>query len=43
MQLLNAFKENRKYWKLKEEVRARTVWRTRSGRGYEPVLRQTTK
>jgi hypothetical protein len=32
-QLLDALKETRKYWKLKQEAEARTVWRTRLGRG----------
>jgi len=30
------------YWKLKEEALDSTVWRTRFGRGYGPVVRQTT-
>jgi hypothetical protein len=42
-QLLDDLKENRKYWKLKEEVLDRTLWRTRFGRGYGPVIRQTTE
>jgi hypothetical protein len=29
------------YWKLKEEALDRTLWRTRFGRGYGPVVRQT--
>ena len=29
--------------KLKEEALARTVWRIRFGRGYGPVVRQTTE
>jgi hypothetical protein len=40
-QLLDDLKEKRGYWKLKEEALGRTLWRTRFGRGYEPVLRQT--
>jgi hypothetical protein len=40
-QLLDDLKEKRGYWKLKEEVLDRTVWRTRFGRGYGPVVRQT--
>jgi len=32
--------ETREYWKLKEEALARTLWRTRFGRG--PVVSQTT-
>jgi hypothetical protein len=42
-QLLDDFKEMRRYWKLKEEALDRTVWRTRFGRGYGPVVRQTTE
>jgi hypothetical protein len=42
-QLLDDLKEKRRYWKLKEEAQNRTVWRTRSGRGYGPVERQTTE
>jgi hypothetical protein len=34
-------KETRGYWKLKEEALDRTLWRTRFGRGYGPVVRQT--
>jgi hypothetical protein len=36
-------KEKRRYCKLKEEALDRTVWRTRSGRGYGPVVKQTTE
>jgi hypothetical protein len=39
-QLLDDLKENRSYWKLKEEALDRTVWRTRFGRDYGPVVRQ---
>jgi hypothetical protein len=42
-QLLEDLKEKRRYWKLKEEALDCTLWRTRFGRGYEPVLRQTTE
>jgi hypothetical protein len=42
-QLLDDLKEKRIYWKLKEEAVDRTLWRTRFGRGYGPVLRQTTE
>jgi hypothetical protein len=42
-QLLDDLKEERRYWKLKEEALDRTVWRTRFGRGYGPVVRQTTQ
>jgi hypothetical protein len=42
-QLLDDVREEMGYWKLKEEaIRVdRTLWRTRCGRGYEPVVRQT--
>jgi hypothetical protein len=42
-QLLDDLKEMRGYWKLKEETPDRTVWRTRFGRGYGPVVKQTTE
>jgi hypothetical protein len=42
-QLLDDLKENRRYWKLKEEALYHTLWRTRFGRGYGPVVRQTTE
>jgi len=42
-QLLNDLKEKRGYWKLKEGARDRTFWRTRFGKGYGPVIRQTTE
>jgi hypothetical protein len=42
-QLLDDLKEKRRYWKLKEEALDRTVWRTRFGRGYGPVVRQTAE
>ena len=42
-QLLDDLKEKRIYWKLKEEALERTLWRTRFGRGYRPVIRQTTE
>jgi hypothetical protein len=42
-QLLDDHKEKRRYWKLKEEALDRTVWRTRFGRGYGPVVRQTAE
>jgi hypothetical protein len=38
MQLLDDLKENTGYWILKEEVIDRALWRTRFGRGYEPVV-----
>jgi hypothetical protein len=42
-QLLDDLKEKRRYWKLKEEELDRILWRTRFGRGYGPVVRQTTE
>jgi hypothetical protein len=42
-QLLDDFKERRGYCKLKEEALDRTLWITRFGRGYGPVVRQTTE
>ena len=42
-QLLDGLKEKRKHWKLKEEAPDRTLWRTRFGRGYGPVVRQATE
>jgi hypothetical protein len=42
-QLLDELKEKRRYWRLKEEALDRTLWRTRFGRGYGPVVRQTTE
>jgi hypothetical protein len=42
-QLLDYVKEKKRYWKLKEEALDRTLWRTRFGRGYGPVVRQSTK
>jgi hypothetical protein len=41
-QVLGDFMEKRGYWKLTEEALDRTVWRTGFGRGYRPVVRQTT-
>jgi hypothetical protein len=41
-QLLNDLKEKRRYCKLKEKALDRTLWRSRFGRGYGPVVRQTT-
>jgi hypothetical protein len=38
-QLLDDLKEKRRYWKLKEEALDRTLWRTRFGRDYGPVVR----
>jgi hypothetical protein len=41
-QLLDDVKETKIYWKLKKEALCRTLWRTRLGRGCEPVARETT-
>jgi hypothetical protein len=35
--------EKRGYWKLKEGALDRSQWRSRFGRGYGPVVRQTTE
>jgi hypothetical protein len=42
-QLLDDLKEKKRYWKLKDEALDHTLWRTRFGRGYGPVIRQTTE
>jgi hypothetical protein len=39
-QLLCDIKENKGYWKLKNEVLDRTVWITRFGRDYGTVVTQ---
>jgi hypothetical protein len=41
--LLDDLKERRGYTHLKEEALNRTTWRARFGRGFGPVVRQTTK
>ena len=41
--LMDGFKERRGYSHLKEEALDRTMWRTRFGRRFRPVVRQTTK
>jgi hypothetical protein len=41
--LLNDLKERRGYSHLKEEALDRTMWRVRFGRGFGPVVRQTTE
>jgi hypothetical protein len=41
--LLGDLKERRSYSHLKEEAIHRTMWRARYGRGFGPVVRQTTK
>jgi hypothetical protein len=40
---LDDIKERRGYSHLKEEALDRTTWRVRFGRGFGPVVRQTTK
>jgi hypothetical protein len=42
-QLLDDLREKRRYLKLKEEALDHTLWRTRFGRGYGPVVRQATE
>jgi len=41
--LLDDLKERRGYSNLMEEALDRTMWRARFGRGFGPVVRQTTK
>jgi len=41
--LLDDFKERRGYFHLKEETLDRAMWRAGFGRGFGPVVRQTTK
>ena len=41
--LLYDLKEKRGYSHLKEEALDRTIWRTRFGRGFGPVVRQTNE
>jgi hypothetical protein len=41
--LLDDLKERKGYSHLKEETLDRTMWRARFGRGFGPVVRQTTK
>ena len=41
--LLDDLKERRGYSHLKEEALDRTLWRARFGRGFGPVVRQTTE
>jgi hypothetical protein len=42
-QLLDELKEKIRYWKLKEEALDSTLCRTRFGRGYGPVVRESTE
>ena len=41
--LLDDLKERREYSHLKEEALDRTMWRARFGRGFGPIVRETTK
>jgi hypothetical protein len=41
--LLDDLKERTGYSHMKEEALDRTVWRARFGRGFGPIVRQTTK
>jgi hypothetical protein len=41
--LLDALKENTGHCKLKEDALDPTLWTNRFGKGYGPVVRQTTK
>ena len=41
--LLDDLKEKTGYSQLKEEAVDRPMWRTRIGRGFGPVVRETTK
>jgi hypothetical protein len=41
--LLDDLKERRGYSRMKEEALDRTMWESRFGRGFGPVVRQTTK
>ena len=41
-QLLNGLKEKTGYWQLKQEVLDRSLCTASCGRGYGPVVRQTT-
>jgi hypothetical protein len=41
--LLDDLKERKEYSHLKEEALDRTTWRARFGRGFGPVVRQTTE
>jgi len=42
-QLLDDLKGKRGYWKWKDEELDCSVWGTRFGRSYRPVIRQTTQ
>jgi hypothetical protein len=40
--LLDGLKERTGYWHLKQEAIDRTMWTTRFGRRFGPVVKQTT-
>ena len=40
-QILDDLQEKRRCWKLKEEVLDRTLWRTRFGSAFGPVVRRS--
>jgi hypothetical protein len=42
-QLLDGLDETRRCWKLKQGAQARTLWRTRFGSGFGPVVRQAAE
>ena len=42
-QILDGLKEESISWKMEEKALDCTFWRTRCGRGYEPIARQTTE
>jgi hypothetical protein len=42
-QILDDLKKKISYWELKEEALDRTLWRTRFGTDYGPVVRQTAE
>jgi hypothetical protein len=42
-QLMDNLKETRGYCKFKQEALARTLWRTRFGRNYGPLVRQEAR
>jgi hypothetical protein len=41
--LLDVFKENKGYWRLKEDATGRNLLRSGLGKGYEHVVRQTAE
>jgi hypothetical protein len=40
---LDDVKENKEFWKMKEEALDLSLWRIRFGRGYGHLVRQTAK